>query len=259
MRKYLIFGVFTAFVFMAGMAVSGDVASQKAEAMKLWPGRMDLAQALKAAELFEAAAKADPKDPKIAEMAVRSFYWLGINQTEKAKKQEYHRRGYDLGMLLIKTQPKNVGIYYWAASNIARYAQTLSDFEQKTYIVKINPLMNKVLELDKNYFYGGGPRYLAILTTEMSPTLRKFAAATNKDFKFTLEEAVQACRDAIKIETNYFLNHTTLAEALIASGKKDEAKKELEWVLANDPAKLPDCKPENIFEQGRARDMLKKL
>jgi|GEM_PF-6719446 len=259
MRKYSIFALPVVFLLAAGWAAGADVASQKAEAMKLWPERLDLGKALKAAELFEAAAKADQKDPRLAEFAVRSFYWLGINQKEKAKKQEYHKRGYDLGMLLLKTQPKNVGVYYWSASNIARYAQTLGDLEQKAYFVKINPLMNKVIELDKNYFYGGGPRYLAIITVEMSPTLRKFAAAMNKDFKFTLEEAVQGCRDAIKIESNYFLNHTTLAEALVASGKKDEAKKELEWVMSNDPGKLPDCKPENVFEQGRARDMLKKL
>lgn len=260
MRKWLV--IIAAVLLFGGFvwnAQGADTASMSAEAMKHWNNRLDMTSALKAAELFEQIAKADPKDAKMAELAVRSFYWLGINQKVKEKKQEYHKRGWDLGEMLMKTQPKNVGVIYWTASNIARYAQTLGELQQKTYFTKINPLMEKVIELDQNYFYGGGPRYLAIITIEMSPTLRKFAAMMNKKYKFTVEEAIEMCKEAIKIGNYYFLNHTTLAEAYIEAGKKDEARKELEWVIATDPGKLPECKPENIFEQGRAKEMLKNL
>lgn len=260
MRRFSIIILLSVLFIAAGYPAAGeDAAALKSEAMKHWANRSDMGEALQAANLFEQAANADPKDPKIAELAVRSFYWMGINQQAKEKRQEYHKRGWDLGDMLMKTQPNNVGVIYWTASNIGRYAQTLGELQQKAYFVKINPLMNKVIELDQNYFYGGGPRYMAIITVEMSPTLRKFAATMRKDYKFTLEEAIQMCRDAIKIENYYFLNHTTLAEALIEDGKKDEAKKELEWVLATDPGKLADCKPENVFEQGRAKEMLKEL
>ena len=50
MRKLLIFASIGFLVFAVGISLGADVASQKAEAMKLWPNRMDMGQALKAAE-----------------------------------------------------------------------------------------------------------------------------------------------------------------------------------------------------------------
>lgn len=251
-----------AFVLTAMVAVNGtmaeDGAALKAAALKAWDARSDLNQALVAAQTFEKAAKALPNDVQAADLAVRSWYWLGINTTDMKKKQEYHQKGYDLGMALAKVQPKNVGVYYFSAANISRYAQTLGSTQQKLYFTKINPLMDKVKELNPNYFYGGFPRYMAILTVEMSPSLRSIMAAARKDFKFTLEEAEQLIGQATKLEPRYLLNHTTLAEIYLAQGKKAEAKAKLDWVLKQDPGALATEKPENVFEQNRAKEMLKK-
>jgi len=258
LRRSLILSGALLFVFIAVSGNAEDGAALKAKALKAWEARADMAQALVAAQTFEQAFRVLPNDPQVGELAVRSWYWLGINQTDVAKKREYHKKGYDLGQEVIKVQPKNVGPYYWAASNISRYAQTLSSMEQKMYFTKINPLMNKVKELNPNYFYGGFPRYMAILTAEMSPPLRKIMATLRSDYSFTLEEAEKSIKEAMAIQPNYFLNHTTLAEIYIEMGKKPEAKKELDWVLAQDPGVLPDCKPENFFEQKRAREMMAK-
>ena len=258
-RRCLVMMLVLAVGFMVSVGQGEDGAALKAKGLNAWENRADMAQALVAAQAFEQAFKVLPNDPVVGDLAARAWYWLGLNQTDVAKKQEYHMKGYNLAQQIIKVQPKNVGPYYWGASNISRYAQTLGSLQQKTYFSKINPLMDKVKELNPNYFYGAFPRYMAILTVEMSPSLRKIMATFRKDYTFTLEEAEKLCKQAMAMQPNYFLNHTTLAEIYIEMGKKAEAKKELEWVISQDPNVLPDTKPENMFEQRRAKKMLAEI
>ena len=259
LRKALVMALVAVVGLLVVVSAADDGAALKAKGIKAWKNRMDMNQALVAAQTLEKAAKALPKDTLVTDLAIRSWYWLGNNTADVEKKRELHMKGYKLGIALQKIQPNNVGAYYWTASNISRYAQTLSSLKQKTYFTKINPQMDKVKELDPGYFYGGFNRYMAILTVSISPTLRKFFATMRKDFSFTLEEAETLIKESIKKEPRYLLNYVTLAEIYIEMGKKGEAVKQLKFVLAQDAGALPSEKPENIMEQRRASDMLKEL
>jgi len=236
-------------------AQGSDPATLKAEGKKAWEQRLDLEQARAAAQAFEKLAEMTPEDPEVAELAPRSYYWLGINAEDVEKKREYHMKGYEIGLKLCEAK-ENVACYYWAASNIGRYAQTLGSIKQKLYFRKVSPLMDKVKEMDDTYYYNGFYRYMAILTKKMSPTLRSFFRAFRDDFDFTLEEAENFIKTAIKAEPRYLLNHVTLAEIYLEEGKDVEAIKELNWVLKQDPDALPGLMPENVFEQKRAKEIL---
>jgi predicted negative regulator of RcsB-dependent stress response len=49
-----------------------------------------------------------------------------------------------------------------------------------------------------------------------------------------------------------------MAESFLEDGKREEAKKQLEWVVSHSPDLLPEALPENRLYQRQARELLQK-
>ena len=78
---------------LAMPALSADSAALMKQADELYAQRADLAKAKQAADLYEKALAADPKNEEAAWKAARVLYWIGRNTKGDEAKVKVFERG----------------------------------------------------------------------------------------------------------------------------------------------------------------------
>jgi hypothetical protein len=210
----------------------------------LYARRDDLASARRAAAIWESRLQQNPKDFESAWKLGRAMYWLGGHAPE-AERKAFLERGIAVGRIAASLAPDRPEGHFWIAANMGGLAQSFGLRHGLKYRGDIRDELLIVLKLDPAFQKGSADRALGRWYFRV-PGL--FGGSRKKSEEHLRRSLTYAPSTA----SSYFL-----AETLIADGRKDEARAELQKVI--DAPFDQDWSPEDRDFKQRAQRLLATL
>jgi hypothetical protein len=283
MRNLIVLGMIS--IFVTGCATSriegwkrligGKAASKKElrsemkKAKRHWNKRHEKSELEKSLKAFEAVANSSDSPYEAMKYLARGYYLLADGHTEDmeekkrlwevgiawgekamATNSEFKKRVIDNGEKIedvLKYLTKSeIEAIYWTATNLGKWGKNSGIVTVLKYKTRIKNMINRVGELDKNFFYGAFNRYWGAYYA-VAPG---FAGGD-------MDKSWNNFQSAIKIEKNYLGNYVLVADYW-AKKKGDQKlfKSELRKVLAGNVNAIPAIRSENIIEQRKAKKLL---
>ncbi len=212
----------------------------------MYANRAVLADAQKAAAIWQARIDRDPKDFEAAWKRARAGYWIGGHQTDQSERD----RAYELAMaaarVAIAARPNAPEGHFWLAANMGGYAEDHGIRGGLKYRGDIRASLEKTLALDPAFLQGSADRALGRWYYKV-PGL----------FGGSKKKSEEHLRKALTYNPRSIVSHIFLAETLEALDRKEEAIAELKQVMNLAPD--PDWLPEDTEFKQQARTMLKRL
>ncbi|MEM6533939.1 MAG: TRAP transporter TatT component family protein [Myxococcota bacterium] len=257
----------------AGAAESADTESLTETAQGHWNARADRAELEKAIAAWEKVLETGEDGPTLT-MLSRAYYLLGDGYMRLAGEEgmleilekgvaygerammanspafaERVRAGEDVEDAVGSLEKPAMGAVYWYAANLGKFAAEKGFTTQLFYKDRIFAVMNRVKELDQEFFYAASDRYLgafyakapAFAGGDMDLSKQHFDTSTSK-------------------YPEYLGTKVLVAEYWAA--KQDDKElflKMLDEVLAADPTAVPELVAENKIEQEKARQLKAKV
>jgi tetratricopeptide (TPR) repeat protein len=221
-------------------------AEQIAEAIKkseeLFKQRADIAKMREAVQVLAAVRNPDQRNFEVEWKFARFCYFFGRQTTDTNERDRVFLDGEQAGRIASRVATDKPDGYFWFAANLGERSKVAPVTVGVKAVGDIKEAMNKVIELDPKY--QNGSAYDALAQIELQT-----AGILDGDPK----KAVELLETATKFEKNntYLLLH--LAEAYLATGRKPEAKKQLETLLKMEP------NPEFLPEYKETTEKAKKL
>ena len=210
----------------------------------LFREREDLAKLREAVKQLDAVRNPDARNYEVEWKFAKYNFFLGKHAIDEKEKEKAFEDGKTAGRIASRMEPNKPDGFFWFAANLGE----LSKLSPVTVGIKsvddIKEAMNKVIEIDPAY--QNASAYDGLAQVELSTTGFGMGGKA--------EKAVEYLEKALKIEDDNSYLHLHLAEAYIAVGKKDEAKKQLEYVLKMKPN--PDFALEHKETVEKAKKML---
>ncbi|MBC8072040.1 MAG: hypothetical protein IAG13_27200 [Deltaproteobacteria bacterium] len=254
----------------AGGAANADVQKLVADGDALWAERTDPAKIKAAIAAWEKAVAADPKNLDVLVKLTRGNYFLADGYL-RGDEKEYLRR-MDLGVKwgekamiaaspefaekmraggklpeAVKSVPKaGVPAMYWYASSLGKWAKRKGFAVLLGQKDNVKATMDRALELDPNFYYGGPHRYFGAFYA-VAPA---FAGGDLAKSKVHFEKS-------LAIEAKYVGTKVLWAQEL-AVKEQDEATFDrlLKEVIATPDDIIPEVRAETIVEKQKARESL---
>ena len=160
---------------------------------------LDLAEQAIASDLklLEGLIKSDPKNDKFLLLACQGFgsYALGfVEDTHPDRAQLFYLRGRDYGLKILnknqdfnlamngsidqlesalkKFNKKDVPTLFWTANNWASWINlNFTDPQALADLPKVQSIMQRVIDLDESYFYGGAHLFFGTIYAVRPPIL----------------------------------------------------------------------------------------
>lgn len=231
---------------LAMPALSADSAALMKQADELYAQRADLAKAKQAADLYEKALAADPKNEEAAWKAARVLYWIGRNTKGDEAKVKVFERGIEDAKKAIAINPKSLGGHYWLGVSYGLYGSAKGVTKSLSLINPIKEEMAAVIEQDPKYDEGGPYRVLGRLYFKV-PGI----------FGGSNSEAIKNLKTAIKYGPTRWLNQLYLAEVYIDEDENDKAKALLAQVIKGPAPK--GLEPEYAMWKAKAQELMKEV
>ncbi len=252
----------------ATSASVGVKANLHAAADALWEFRGTPEKAREMLVAYIAAAEADPMNIQLQGRLSRAYYLVG-NYVEKdpEKKDELFTKGLETGERALGTIPefrsifqetkdekkaiKGVGIegidvIYWTGANLGKWAAEKSLLVRLGNKLKVEAYNQRVMDLDRNYFYGAADRFFGALPTRVPGG--------------DLNLSKHHFEESIKLAPNYFGTRTLYAEYYATKAQDRETfVKQLEYVINTPYDIIPEIAPENKYEQEHAKKLLERV
>ena len=249
--------------------VAGQFEALKAEADALWEERGDKAKLQAALAKYEQAYAADGTNREVAGRLLRGWYFLGDgHETEKDAKLSAWSTSIEWGKkclaingeftaLLAKGDEDeasaarafvkdDVPCLYWTSSALGKWAKLTGLTTTLKHLPTVKAYMTRVGELDGGYYYNGPDRYWGAYYAVL-PSFAGQDLAKSKEF---FDKAIAA-------QPTFLGHHVLLAENWAAKTQnKAEFEAKLNWVIAQDPAVIPEVKAEMEAEQRKAKQLL---
>ena len=226
------------------MALSG-VPLQLDNPDQLYAQRDDLASARAAEKIWAERLAQNPKDFDAAWKLARARYWLGGHAPEQERKTLYEA-GITAARAAIATAPDRPEGHFWLAANMGTLAESFGLRQGLKYRSEIKKELETVLKIDPAFLQGSADRALGRWYDKV-PGL--FGGSSDK--------AEEHLRKALTYNPNSTATLYFLAEALIDSGKKAEARTVLEKLIAA-PVD-PEWAPEDKEWKEKAQRLIKTL
>jgi tetratricopeptide (TPR) repeat protein len=201
-----------------------------AEADRDYAQRSDLVKVRQAIVALRQARADDPINYDLAWRLAKFNYYLGSHTPEPREQEKAFREGIDAGKLAVKLQDGKPEGHFWLGANYGGTAQ-LSTLAGLGEIEDIKHEMETVLKLDESYQAGSAYMVLGQVYLE-SPRL--LGGDTNK--------AIAYLEKGIKIGPDNELMRAKLAEAYAEAHRNDDARKQIDALMAIKPA--PGYEPE---------------
>lgn len=248
-------------------AVEGD---PEAEGDALWEQRDDQAQLEAALAAWELALAAKPTDVELLVKLARGSYLLsdGYFRADKERYLETFEKGVDYaeraltasspefekrvraGETVIKAVESvdavGVPALYWYSSNLGKWAKAKGFTTLLGNKDTIKAIMERCLELDESYFYGGPHRYFGAYYA-VAPS---FAGGDLNKAKAHFDKSLEAAPDAVSTKVLMAENYAVKAQ------DRELFVKLLEEVLAVEDDIVPELVPETKIEKEKARELL---
>lgn len=243
----------------------GPSALQKADA--LWKQRGDPALLRKAISFYE-QDYANAPSYATAEHLCRAYYFLADSFLSGQEKLDTYYKGFEWGIKAMETDPTFKKLYvddgkaidvasqhlgkgyesaiYWAGASIGKWAKMKGIFSTLEYSMKAKRMIEHVYSMDRDYFYGGPPRWLGT-----------YYAIAPSFFGGSMKKSKELFDESLAIAPDYFATRVLMAENYAVKMKdKTLFKKLLGYVLSKPADVLPDIEPDQKVEQEKARRLL---
>lgn len=253
-----------------GSAAQVDVAALVAKGDQSWEQRTDPAAIRAAIVEWEKAAEADPKNLDVLVKLTRGYYFLAdgylrsedkayLDTMDRAVKwgekamiaaspefEAKMREGGKIPDAVTLVPKEGVPAMYWYASALGKWAKKKGFAVLLGQKDNVKATMDRCLELDPNFFYGGPHRYFGAYYA-VAPA---FAGGD-------LEKSKVHFNKSLEIEPNY-VGTKVLWAAELSTKEQDEDtfEKLLNEVLAAPDDSIPELKPEIIVEKAKAKELL---
>lgn len=205
--------------------------------------REDLAKLREAVKQLAAVRNPDARNYEVEWKFAKYNYFFGKQTTDEKEKEKAFEDGKLAGRIASRVAPDKPDGYFWYAANLGEQAKLSPVTVGVTSVDEIKTAMNKVIEIEPGY--QSASAYDALAQVELT-TAGLMGGKPEKAVEY-LEKALTINKD-----NTYIYLH--LAEAYLATGKKDEAKKQLEYLLKMKPN--PDYYPEYRETTEKAKKLL---
>ena len=221
----------------------GAVADQ---ADALYRNRATLADARRAAALWQQRLAAQPADFEAAWKLARAGYWLGGHEANKEARQQAYESGMTAARAAIAAQPSRPDGYFWLAATMGGFAELKGRRAGLRYRKPIRENLEKVLAIDPGFQKGSADRALGRWYYKV-PGL--FGGSDRKSEQHLLK--------ALTYDPDSIVTRIFLAETYDDMGREDEALKllrEIETLPVD-----PEWAPEDTEFKAQARKMLARM
>jgi tetratricopeptide (TPR) repeat protein len=255
-------------------------AAEKARGDQYWSKRNELPELEKAIAAYQSAAKINPKDPAIWTRLSRAFYLKAdgflsfdkessddamktfLNTHEQgivyakramlAHSSEYQKKteaGVKMEDAMQVLNKEAVPAMYWFASNYGKWGVAKGFTTILKYKDMIKKTMDRVVELDPDFFHAAGHRYMGAYYSKTPSFAGGDMNKSKQHFDKSLSKA-----------PHYFGTKVLMAE-YYAKKEDDRAlfEKLLKEVIDGNPDASKDIGPENRIEQKKAKALMKKI
>jgi len=217
--------------------------AQAQDADVLYANRAVMADAVKAAAIWQARIDRDPKDFEAAWKRARAGYWIGGHEKDQTARDRAYDQGMAAARLAIGARPNAPDGHFWLAANMAGYAQDHGVRGGLKYRGDIRDSLEKTLALDPAFLQGSADRALGRWYFKV-PGL----------FGGSKKKSEEHLRKALTYNPRSIISHIFLAETLESLDRKEEAIAELKKVLDLPPD--PEWLPEDTEFKHQAKTML---
>ena len=236
-----------------------------------WEKRVNPKSAKMATLYFEKAFELNPQNFELTVSLSRAYYFQGYYiEIDPAKRDTLYMKGANaaltgfqntaffqsfddtasidnlkLQITAIRKAPvETIPALYWWAANFGRYLTTKPVLKRIESREIIETAMHRIATLDEDYYYGGPTRFFGTFYSRL-PGVPLDRAKSN--FDQSLSDSPDYLGTRV-LRARYY--HTKL-------GNQDLFEEDLKYVINADPSILPDAMPENLFEQEKAKELLK--
>ena len=236
-----------------------------------WEKRVNPKSAKMATLYFEKAFELNPQNFELTVSLSRAYYFQGYYiEIDPAKRDTLYLKGASaaltgfqntaffqsfadtasidnlkLQITAIRKAPvETIPALYWWAANFGRYLTTKPVLKRIESREIIETAMHRIATLDEDYYYGGPTRFFGTFYSRL-PGVPLDRAKSN--FDQSLSDSPDYLGTRV-LRARYY--HTKL-------GNQDLFEEDLKYVINADPSILPDAMPENLFEQEKAKELLK--
>ncbi|HEX9971971.1 MAG TPA: TRAP transporter TatT component family protein [bacterium] len=226
-------------------------------------------------KLLEGLIKSDPDNEKFLLLACQGFasYALGfIEDDDPQRAQSFYLRGRDyglriltknhlfqkaltgdldqLGLALKKFDKKDVPALFWTANNWANWITlNLTNTDTLADLPRVQLIMQRVLELDESYFYGGAHLFFATIYSSRPKILGGDIEKSRQHF----ERCFEFCQEKFLLPyvyyARYYATRTFDAEVFTSTLSK---------ILAAPDDILPEQRLPNAIAKQKAIILLRK-
>lgn len=209
---------------------------------KMYEQREDLARVREGIALLRRVRTVSAHDYEAAWRLARLSYYLGSQTKDEKERDDAFREGVQAGEDAARWQDGRPEGHFWLGANMGGRAQNnplggVADAED------IRKEMKKVITLDEDYEFGSAYMVLGQVDLEL-PRLMGGDP----------QEAVKNLETGLRYGENNSLLRLHLAEAYLATGRKDDARKQLDTLLKMQPN--PSYVPEHKQATEEARKLL---
>lgn len=187
---------------------------------ELFRGREDLAKLREAVKQLAAVRSADARNFEVEWKFAKYSYFLGKQTADEKEKEKAFADGALAGKIASRVAPDKPDGYFWYAANLGEQAKLSPVTVGVASIDEIKAAMNQVIEIEPGY--QSASAYDALAQVELT-TAGLMGGKPEKAVEY-LEKALTINKD-----NTYIYLH--LGEAYLATGKKADAKKQLEYLL----------------------------
>jgi tetratricopeptide (TPR) repeat protein len=202
-----------------------------AEADQLYVGRSDLVNVRRGVVALRQAQAEDQANYDLAWRLAKFNYYLGAHSPEPTERDKAFRDGVEAGILAVKLQDAKPDGHFWLGANYGGKAQT-SMLSGLSEIDDIKHEMETVLKLDEKYQSGSAYMVLGQVYLEAPGLL---GGDTKK--------AIEYLEKGLRFGPDNALLRVHLAEAYIEAHRNEDARKQIDALLAMKPA--PGYEPEH--------------
>ena len=207
--------------------------------------REDLSRVREGLETLRRARAVDYGNFEAAWRVARLNYTLGDKTTDATEREKAFREGIEAGETAVRAEPQRVEGYFWLGANQGGYAQARGPLYGLSAAEGLRKQMETVLKLDEGFQGGSAFMVLGRLDLELPSML-------GGDPK----RAVETLERGMKYGEQNALYRLRLAEAYIRNKRMDDARREINHILAMTPH--PAFIPEHKEAVTKAKELLDK-
>ncbi|OFW19504.1 MAG: hypothetical protein A3H97_24655 [Acidobacteria bacterium RIFCSPLOWO2_02_FULL_65_29] len=212
---------------------------------QLYADRANLASARRAADAWAAELTGNPTAFDAAWKLARADYWLGGHAREN-ERRTFLEAGIEAGRKAAALQPSRPEGHFWIAANMGALAESFGLRAGLRYRKPIREELETVLKIDPAFMHGSADRALGRWYFKV-PGL--FGGSDKK--------AEAHLRASLTYNDRSTISRFFLAEVLLDTGRKEEARAEIQRVI--DAPLDPDWAPEDLEYKAKARALLARL